>query len=204
MYSIKGWFGAATLVVCALLSAGVAGATPVSNCIAGIDAGHFSCVLFESDALGNPSDISNIILIPAGAIPISAGYLVLMDSGDPNNVGDESNQSLWSNVVNFIDLGNGTSSSLQLLSRGCNIATNNTSCFPSFATVNNALNDFELEPPSGIFVYNPEGGANPTQNHTYTITSSPGAAPEPATLGLIGSALVGLAFGRKALSRRRP
>ncbi len=180
--------GKLSLVAGLLIVAGAALAGQISSCQDNIGSPGFTCNIYESDASGNPSDIGNVITLPNS---VTAGYVVLLD-----NASDNTNQANWSDVLVF------TSSTVQLYSIGCNIATGNTSCFPTYSTVTGAPNAFILE-----------GAVAPTQYlsspNTYNIYSDESdegggpshGVPEPATFGMLGAGLAGVFLARKRLTR---
>jgi hypothetical protein len=102
-------------------------AGPISNCALN-GGGGITCNIFETDASGNPSEISNVINLP---MVVTGGYLVLKD----NPAAPDSDQSQWSDVLVFAPTG-GNATTVQMFSAGCNTANpNDRSCFPTFATV---------------------------------------------------------------------
>lgn len=118
-------------------------AGPISNC-APNGGGGITCNIFETDASGNPSEISNVINLGTS---VTGGYLVL--KGKP--AAPDSDQSQWSDLLVFAPTG-GNATTVQMFSTGCNTANpNDRSCFPSFATVS-------ADPDSG-FINQTKGAA---------------------------------------------
>lgn len=84
-------------------------------------------------AAGKASDISSVFSLPALVI---AGYVILKE--DPAKPNDD--RSNWSDVLHFLNRGDGLSTTYQIVSSGCNKGPGNVICFPSYSTViaNNA------------------------------------------------------------------
>jgi hypothetical protein len=138
---------------------------------------------------GTPTEIGGVVQLPT---PVDPGYVILMETGDPNTV-DRFNPNNWSDVVWFRDLNLlGLATSVQLFSDGCNVAEGNLSCFPSLATVLSNPNVFMLE--KLVAVEPPEGNdtdftAYVANGNTYNIHSV-SAVPEPRSITLICSGLI--------------
>lgn len=141
-------------------------AGPISNCALN-GGGGITCNIFETNAAGNPSEISNVINLPIG---VTGGYLVLKD----NPAIADSDQTNWSDVLVFAPAA-GTATTVQLFSAGCNTANpNDRSCFPTFATVSG-------DPDSG-FINETKGGAtvfvaSPNIYNIYSIDDNPPDRP---------------------------
>ena len=146
-------------------------AGPVSSCSPNMTVG-ITCNVFETDAGGNPSEMSSIFPLGTSAV---AGYVVLLEMAGA----DPTNNANWSDVLKFIDDGSGFASTAQLLSVGCN-------CFPSFATVNAAGAAFIVESSSPPTVYSPG-------SDTYNIFSAE-EVPEPGALWLLSGGLIALGW----------
>src|ERR1043166_476716 len=154
---------------------GVAAADPVSLCTGG-SSGPFVCDFYETDGTGAPSEISSVVTLPQG---VQAGWVVIMESGDPLNPADQANRTLWSDLLHFIDGGFNLATTAQLFSIGCNIDATDISCFPSFADINDGHAAFLLE------------GGGPTTYvatpATYIIHSDPGTASPPPVIAPPGA-----------------
>jgi len=141
-------------------------AGPISSC-APNGGGGITCNIYETDAAGNPSEISNVINLGAS---VTGGYLVLKD----NPAAPDSDQSQWSDVLVFAPTA-GSATTVQMFSAGCNTANpNDRSCFPSFATVSG-------DPDSG-FINETQGGAtvftaSPNIYNIYSINDNPPIRP---------------------------
>jgi hypothetical protein len=166
------------------LMAACANAEP-TRCTPNTSSAGFTCNIFESLANGDPSDVSGIFALPN---LVTAGYVILLETAGSL----PADNTQWSDVLHFIDNGQGSAITGQLLSAGCNNAAAPFSCFPTFATVNSVPNAFLIEAATGATVFS--AGPN-----TYNIFMDAGAvtatAPEPASvlLGLSGFALLVLA-----------
>ena len=170
---------ATSIVLVTSLMSQPASAAPISSCVVTDGGVGNTCELYEEDANGNPSDIGWVIDLPY--TPVVAGYVVLLENGsDPNNVTDQQNLALWSDVLVF------TSTTVQLLSDGCG------SCFPSLADVLGTTHSFIVEDATGVTTWTPD------LVDSYTVHSD--GVPEPATLLLFGTGAV--ALFRKARARR--
>src|SRR5437879_3330544 len=126
---------AASLLIAA---AAVVHAGPISSCTidnGGLGPG-FTCDLFQTDVTGNPSEISNAVTLPSS---VAGGYIVLLES--PGAA--QSDVSQWSDVLVFGDGSASITTTVQLLSFGCN-------CFPDFPTVSASPNAFIIENQTGV------------------------------------------------------
>jgi len=172
------------IVVMALV--GIAGAAPISNCLlndpADIQQG-ITCNIFESLNDGTPSEVSGLVALPIIAV---AGYIGVLE----NAGGSHTDPSQWSDVLSFVNRGDGLAVSLQLLSIGCNVAAGDTSCFPNPAQVAAFIVESAVDPT--VFVAPAIIGDN-----FYNIYSSD--VPEPATAGLV---VIALLVGRTSRSAR--
>lgn len=139
-------------------------AAPISNCTLNPGpqpaSGH-TCNIYETDAAGNPSEISNVINIPNVVV---GGYLVLKENGAiADNV-----VSNWSDVLVFGDGSNNNTTTMQLFSKGCNTANpNDTSCFPPYSPGTSGF-IVESDPGPTVFFNSP---------NTYNIFSVDDNAP---------------------------
>ena len=171
---MRSWFG---LIAASCFHVTIASAGQISTCSPnGVG---ITCNIFETDASGNPSEISNAFSLGTSVVP---GYVVLLEGAGV----DQTNVANWSDVLTFIDDGNGFASTAQLLSEGCN-------CFPSFATVTMGGVEFVVETPPQT-VYSPSG------TDVYNIFSDEAGEtqiPEPASFGLIAVSLIGLSLIRR-------
>jgi hypothetical protein len=139
-------------------------AGPISSCAPNAGGG-ITCNIFETDASGNRSEISNAINVGS---PVTGGYLVLKE----NPAAPDSDQSQWSEVLLFAPAG-GSASTVQLFSAGCNTANpSDRSCLPSLAAVNG-------DPDSG-FVNGTHGGVTVYTSgpNIYNIFSVEDTAPD--------------------------
>lgn len=164
---MRSWsrFALAVCLHIAILSAG-----EISSCAPnGIG---ITCNIFESDP--------DVFSLTTSVVP---GYLVLLDGAGV----DQTNVANWTDVLTFINDGNGFATTAQLLDEACN-------CFPSFATVTMGGVEFVVATP-------PETVYSPSGTDVYNIfsdASSGSQVPEPASLGLAAAALIVLCFiGRK-------
>ncbi len=131
------------------------GPPPTSNCALNMGPGH-TCNVYETDASGNPSEISNVITLPTA---VTGGYLVLKHNGA---IAD-SDVSNWSDVLKFGDGTNAATTSIQLFSRGCNTGNpNDTSCFPPYTP---ATSGFVAESNPGPTIF----FASPNTYNVYSI-----------------------------------
>jgi hypothetical protein len=139
-------------------------AAPISSCANNPGpqpaSGH-TCNVYESDAAGNPSEISNVITIPNVVV---GGYLVLKEDG---NIAD-SVVTNWSDVLKFGDGSNNNTTTMQLFSKGCNTGNpNDTSCFPAYSPGTSGF-IVEAHPGPTVFFNSP---------NTYNIYSIDDDAP---------------------------
>jgi len=145
-----------------------------------------TCNIYESDASGNPSEISSIFSLGTTAV---AGYVVLLESP----LADQTNTAMWSDVLHFIDDGVGFSTTAQLLSDGC-------ACFPTFTAVNAAGAQFIVETQFGtgndFTDFTPY---QPTATDTYNIYSAAPfvLAPEPQSWWMLAGGLAVLGLLRR-------
>jgi PEP-CTERM motif len=169
-----------------LLTTTAGSAAPISSCVANLSGIGITCNVYESNAGGNPSEISSIFSLGTSAV---AGYVVLLESP----TADETNIANWSDVLHFIDDGVGLASTAQLLSAGCG-------CFPSFATVSAAAGQFIVETQFGTGDdFKDFTTYQPTVTDTYNIYSAAPltAVPEPGSFFLAGATVLSLALRRK-------
>lgn len=180
----------AGLVLCSVAALNAATVQQnISTCAINNSGPAFTCNVFETDAEGHPSDISNEFELPAA---VSAGYIVLLEDALSN----ETDRTSWSDVLVF-GTGFGFATTAQLFSKGCNVAPGDISCFPLYETVTLAPHLFVVEDPAGITVVS-------SPPNTFLIhdnpQNEPGVIPEPATVVLCGASLVFLGL----FSLRRP
>lgn len=168
------------LGVLSMASSSKATPIPVSGCSG--TAAAFTCDFYETD-LG---DMSNKVTLPA---PVTAGYVVLKDAAAPAN----SVVSNWSDVLWFINGGNGLATMAQLLS--------DPSTFPTYAAVTAVPNAFVLEVDNSAGPSTTTYAAGPLVYNIHSIEESTSTAtPETGTLSLLASGLIGLmAVGKKYL-----
>jgi len=193
---------------CLLGISSVGIAAPLSNCSSATVGSQvtWTCNLFEEAATFGGFPLSL-------AVSASPGYLVLMESGNiavggqpGGTTTDETNQALWSDVLQWVNDGTGRVQQM--------ILSSSPNQFPSVAAVEGSgASWFQLECPGDATLcgptqnsiqasqYTPDNpGANP--NHIYNIFSGDDLSdgvPEPVTTTLMvsGLALLGL------LKRRR-
>jgi hypothetical protein len=141
-------------------------AAPISNCSSNVSPPNsHTCNLYETDASGNPSEISNVVTAPN---LFSNGYVVLKENGAiADNV-----VSNWSDVLKFGDgNSNNNGTTLQLFSKGCNTPNpNDTSCFPAYSAADMA---FIVESNPGPSVYL----ASPNTYNIYSVDDDAPARP---------------------------
>jgi len=167
-------FGAISLGAASMMLS----ASPVSSCVPNMGPG-FTCNMYETDSMGNPSDISSVTL-PSS---VTTGFIALII----NPGGSDTDPTNWSNVLDFPDAGGGMATMANYYTQGCNVAAGDTSCFPSLAEPHTFIN----EDPSGTTTWT--SGPN-----TYLLHTDSFATPEPTTISLFGLSLVGIGFiGRK-------
>jgi hypothetical protein len=157
---------------------GLAEALPISSCVFTTS---LTCNIYESDAQGNPSDVSNMVSIPVSVV---SGFIVVLETG-----GTLANPSTWSDVVEiFNNVSSTTGNLLQLFSGDGSFGA-------SFIML-------VLDSPHVTIFENPLGTAttNPSVytagGSVYNIFSAP-SVPEPATLALLGIGLAGIGFSRR-------
>ncbi len=170
-----------------LLAAATASAGPVSSCAANGQGG-ITCNIFETDAQGNPAEVSNVFALGTAVI---AGWVVLLE----NPLAFVNDLSQWSDALHFIDDGSGlTAATAQLLSDGCN-------CFPPFDTVNAAPHVFLVETQTGTGDDFTDFTVFQAPPNTYNIFSgapgTAGAVPEPAGAALGAGGLLVLALASR-------
>ncbi|MBZ5724495.1 MAG: hypothetical protein LAP87_05815 [Acidobacteriia bacterium] len=178
------------LAILLLLAAALASAGPISSCAANA-AGGVTCNIFETDAQGNPAEVSSVFALGTS---VFSGWVVLLE----NPLAFVNDVTQWSDVLHFIDDGSGlTASTAQLLSDGCN-------CFPGFDTVNAAPHVFLVETQTGTGSDFADFTAFQAPPNTYNIFSgapvNENEVPEPAGAPLAAGGLlvVALAIGRRA------
>jgi hypothetical protein len=160
----------------------VANAGPVSNCVLNPGpqpASGFTCNVFESDASGNPSEISNVITLPNLVV---GGFLVLKEDGAiADNV-----TTNWSDVLKFGDGSGANTTIVQMFSVGCNTGNpNDRSCFPPYSPADSAF-IVENKSNATVFVANPNtynifSVADNPPNRPFTLASSVGTVDEDST-----------------------
>ena len=176
--------GSGTILTADVLPSGtlVANAGPVSGCVLNGGGPTITCNIYETDASGNRSEISNVIALPA---PQTGGYLVLKD----NAAAPDTDQTQWSDVLVFSPTA-GAATTVQMFSRGCNTGNpNDVSCFPTYATVvADPDSAFIAENKGAATVFNAGGSIynifsvddNPP-NRPFTLASSVGTVDEDST-----------------------
>jgi hypothetical protein len=167
-------------------------AGPVSTCLNHVGDSGFTCNIYETLADGTPSDISNILSFPTGQV-VSPGFIVLLESPGAN----QTDPTQWSDVFQFIDNGDGTSTTGQLFSSGCN-------CYPTYSQINAAPNLFMTETQIGTgndFVDSTTFA--PGLNVFNIFSAAPDPIPEPASSALLVSGLL-LAVACTRLKKYQP
>jgi len=175
--------------------------------------GGFYCNLYPSNPDGTLNDIVTINF-PAGyntaVDPITPGYIIIVDPGlDPTNSAVQQNQADWLQVIEFAPVVPPpyAAQSIELLTLGCNDPSNpnDTSCFPSYATVAGVANYFDVEPtsvPAYSTPYNLTEGD--VKDHEYNAYYFPEVVPEPASVAtFIGGAFALALLGRRRILRKR-
>jgi len=155
-------------------------ALPISTCgtASTVLGTHIECDLFESDSLGNPTEIGDQVALPDR---VGLGAVLILE---PN--GNKDDQTTWSDELIFTQ-GGKDRFFVQLVSKGCNTGSEeDISCFRTDP------DHFIFEDASGFAVDGPQSGPNA---NIYRVFSD---VPEPATL-----ALLGLAFGAMPFAGRR-
>lgn len=190
MNRVATWLAMAGVV--SLLTALPGAAAPISSCVVNPGGQSFTCNVFESNANGAPSEISNIFQLTTG---VTAGYIVLLEHAGL----DQTNNHNWSDVLHLIDDGGGTpgvATTGQLLSDGCNGTLDPFSCFPTFAQVNAVPHAFAVQAQTGtgddftdktVF----QSGLNIYNIFSAAPVNEGEVTPEPGTMGLIAAGLVG-------------
>jgi hypothetical protein len=189
---VVGFLGVGSLASAGVISG--ASGPPTSSCANNVGDSGFTCNFFET-LNGVASDSSDVVAFPTGQ-SVTAGYIVLLETPG----GSQTDPTQWSDVLQLIDNGtkqNGTpqATSAQLLSIG-------SASFPTSAVVNSALHAFLVENQTGVgndFTDSTQivAGFNVFNVFSASPVSSPAgpglgpvAAPEPASLALIGFALI--------------
>ena len=179
------WYAA--FLAASLTTAGFANATVIAGCT-GTSAA-FTCNLLTGD--------STVYALPGQTSP---GYVVLYSGpeGFADGSAGQADQSLWSDVIFFPDDGLGVSNHVQLLW--------DPPTFPTpynvewYASASVGTPGFE----TGYYITVEPGGVThyiADATHQYDVYSV--VVPEPASVGLMGSGLVGFAwFLRRRRNRR--
>jgi hypothetical protein len=101
-------------------------------------AGGFEAFVYPELLDATPSSVSSIFALPQ---TVNAGYVVILR----NTTGDLRDIANWSDVIHFINDGNGKATSIQMLAGGPNQA----GYFPSLSTVSHSPSAFIIEGQSG-------------------------------------------------------
>lgn len=146
----------------AVISINAVTAAPISSCTSNASPPNsHTCNIYETDGSGNPSDITQVVVLPNG---VEGGYVVLKEDG---SIAD-SVVSNWAGVLKFGDGSTTTTTSMQYFSKGCNTANpNDTSCFPPYSPATSAF-IVEADPAPTVYIGPP---------NTYNIFSVDNNAP---------------------------
>ena len=148
-----------------------------------------TCNLYESEN-GESSNLVSLPQPPGGGA--AAGYVVLLEGGNPNDTANQNNVANWSDVVVFLNAAGaptGTATTAQLVSDGSGL-------FPSLATVLGSTHAFILETQTGTGNDNTDVTVYSPAPNTYNIFSDSPAKendlPEPASISLLAAGLLGI------------
>ena len=175
-----------------------AAAAPISNCSlnnAMDPTQGMTCNFYESDAGGNPAEMSNVVTLP---MQVSGGFILLLESPG-GSIGDP---STWSDVLQFGDGTTTLTSSAQLFSDGAFTPTLIAGVQRLFSptvviteTQTGTGDDFK---DSTQFTSPTTNGQNVFNIFSGAPVNESGDTPEPATLGLFGLGLIALGLlGKK-------
>jgi hypothetical protein len=156
----------------------VVNAGPVSSCVFNGGTSQ-TCNIYETDASGNLSEISNVIALP---LLTGGGYVIVKHDA---SIAD-SDTTNWSDVLKFGDGSAAGTMSMQLFSEGCNTGiANDRSCFPTYAAaVATAAFITENPKPPTVYVaggpstYNIYSGE---EHRPFTLAASTGTVDEDST-----------------------
>ena len=164
----------------------------------------FTAWIYETDANGNPSEVSSLVTLPD---EMPNGHLVLLDLSilPPRGSPAFWDFNNWSDILILPPDGNVVSGTGQKLSDTMYLVSRGSTQFDNLANMHIFDNDGP-DPFSGWILesaMNPYSfsitldNGNSYSNSIYVYSDDSYAAPEPCTLLLLGSGLLGLVAFRK-------
>jgi hypothetical protein len=158
-------------------------------------AGGFEAFIYPELLDGTPSVVGGIFALPQ---TVNAGYVIILENA-ASNPRDIAN---WSDVITFIDNGNGKATSIQMLDGGPNQAT----YFPSLSMVSHSPSAFVIESQNGNGFTDFTGftdysvkSKQTTRNYHFFTGDAFSVTDSGSTLMLLGVAFVALAISRRRL-----
>jgi hypothetical protein len=176
------------LALAAFFAASLASAGPITACTTNTPNPGFTCNLYDTTnnlPPGNGGSFTDTPPAFATPSPVTASVSTEWWAicAAPSLSSCTSAPGTWSDLVEIVN--SGTSSTVELFSRGCNTANPlDVSCYPA-----------AIPPPTYVSETIPETTFHdgvPGDNDVFNVFES--SAPEPATLPLIGGGLAALAF----------